>query len=76
MFVFSVFQLNKSVSKHTRQASSISVQKQVKVKKNTVTVTDFELQRYHKELLTENKDKTIEDYLKLFSMIIMQHLNL
>jgi len=29
-------------------------------------VTDFELQRYNKELLTENKDKTVEDYSKLF----------
>ncbi len=37
-----------------------------KSRKNTVTVTDFELQRYHKELLTENKEKTVEDYLKLF----------
>jgi hypothetical protein len=32
-----------------------------KVKKNTVTVTDFELQRYHKELMTENKEKTEKD---------------
>jgi hypothetical protein len=56
--VFQYFHLNKSVTKHTRQASSINVQKQVKSQeKHTVTVTDFELQRYHKELLTENKEK-------------------
>jgi len=67
LLFFQYFYLNKSVTKHTRQASSINVQKtSKKSRKNTVTVTNFELQRYHKELLTENKEKTVEDYLKLF----------
>ncbi len=67
LMFFQFFYLNKSITKHTRQASSISVQKtSKKSRKNTVTVTDFELQRYHKELMTENKEKTEKDYLKLF----------
>jgi len=67
LMFFQFFHLNKSITKHTRQASSISVQKSSKKsRKKTVTVTDFKLQRYHKELMTENKEKTEKDYLKLF----------